>query len=139
MLFFRAQSTKAYISHANSPCHGIYGFLDWKKIYIEQLLPLSSLLFVSSALQQNTIWKPVIQTECSHCFAPNDLYFLFYQQCGTPCKRDNPVNRDSPIDSKPLATHWDALENHLTSSKYRRKCSALGNGIYLFSGKVIPS
>ena len=50
MLFFRAQSTKAYISHANSPCHGIYGFPDWKEIYIEQLLPLSSLLFVSSLL-----------------------------------------------------------------------------------------
>ena len=50
MLFFRAQSTKANISHANSPCHGIYGFPDWKKIYIEQLLPLSSLLFVSSLL-----------------------------------------------------------------------------------------
>ena len=75
--------------------------------------------------QQQTIWKPVIQTECSHCFAPNDVYFLFCQQCGTPRKRDTPVNKNSPIDSKPLAARWDALENHLASSEYRRKRSAL--------------
>ena len=75
--------------------------------------------------QQHTIWKPVIQTECSHCFAPNDLYFLFCQQRGTPRKRDIPVNKDSPIHSKPLAARWDALENHLASSEYRRKPSAL--------------
>ena len=39
-----------FISHANSPCHGIYGFSDWKEIYFKQyyLFPLSFLFLVCS-------------------------------------------------------------------------------------------
>ena len=37
-----------FMSHANSPCHGIYGFSDWKEIYFKQyyLFPLSFLFLV---------------------------------------------------------------------------------------------
>ena len=39
-----------FMSHANSPCHGIYGFSDWKEIYFKQyyLFPLSFLFLVCS-------------------------------------------------------------------------------------------
>ena len=39
-----------FMSHANSPCHGIYGFSDWKEIYFKQyyLFPLSFLFVVCS-------------------------------------------------------------------------------------------
>ena len=74
------------------------------------------------------LWKPVIQTECSRCFTPNDLHYLFCQQCGTPRQPVTPPNKDnqmSVIDQCPLAARWETLEHNLASSKYRRKRSAL--------------
>ena len=36
-----------FISHANSPCHGIYGFSDWTEIYFKQYYPFPlSFLFL---------------------------------------------------------------------------------------------
>ena len=88
---------------------------------------ITNLTFLPS-FQTYTLWKSVIQTECSRCFAPNDLHYLFCQQCGTPRQQDTPPNKDnqrSVIDPCPLAARWEALENNLATSRYRRKRSAL--------------
>lgn len=97
--------------------------------YRKQIVRLTLLIFPSAGPpQQYTIWKLVIQTECSRCFLPNDLHFLFCQQCGTPQLHTTSPDKalKAPlIDSHPLAVRWEALETYIAASKYRRKRSAL--------------
>ena len=96
--------------------------------YRKQIVRLTLLIFLQLAPQQYTLWKPVIRTECSRCFSPNDLHFLFCQQCGTPRQHTTPPDKalKTPlIDSHPLAARWEALETYIAASKYRRKRSAL--------------
>lgn len=90
---------------------------------------------------QYTICKLVIQTECSCCVLPNDLYFLFCQQCGTPRLHATPPDKalKAPLlDSHPLAVRWEALETYIAASKYRRKRSALEVEFISFLARLSP-
>ena len=84
----------------------------------KQIVRLTLLIFPSAGPQQYTIRKPVIQTECSCCFSPNDLHFLFCQQCGAPRQHATPPDKALKAqltDLHSLAARWEALERDLHS------------------------
>ena len=91
--------------------------------YRKQIVRLTLLNFLQLAPQQYTIWKPVIQTKCFRCFSPNNLPFLFCQQCGTPRQHTTPPDKASKaplINSHPLAARWEALKTYIAVSKSQR-------------------
>jgi len=82
--------------------------------------------------------NPATQFDCPSCFAPNYPNFLFCPMCSSPKHKKPRGARQSEIDTTPLESRWKALEDTMTSSRYRKRRSALENEFMSFLERLSP-